>query len=137
MKLKGKIAIINGATSGMGKAIAERFVHEGASVILSGRDEQRGKELESNLGKNGGNAFFISGDISLESTNRKLVEEAIGKFGKLDIVVTNAGKLGLGSATRGLSTMPQGKRGRLPSLTSRRTCGLGSVCQRAKVSNVS
>jgi NAD(P)-dependent dehydrogenase (short-subunit alcohol dehydrogenase family) len=99
MKLKGKIAIINGATSGMGKAIAERFVHEGASVILSGRDEQRGKELESNLGKNGGNAFFISGDVSLESTNRKLVEEAIGKFGKLDIVVTNAGKLGLGSVT--------------------------------------
>ncbi|MCU0398526.1 MAG: glucose 1-dehydrogenase [Cyclobacteriaceae bacterium] len=99
MKLLGKIAIITGATSGMGKAIAERFVHEGASVILSGRDEQRGKELESNLGKNGGNAFFISGDVSLESTNRKLVEEAIGKYGKLDIVVTNAGKLGLGSVT--------------------------------------
>jgi NAD(P)-dependent dehydrogenase (short-subunit alcohol dehydrogenase family) len=99
MKLKGKTVIITGATSGMGRAIAERFIHEGASVILSGRDEQRGKELESNLCKHGGNAFFISGDISLESTNRKLVEEAIGKYGKLDIVVTNAGKLGLGSVT--------------------------------------
>ncbi|MEB2783683.1 SDR family NAD(P)-dependent oxidoreductase [Algoriphagus persicinus] len=49
MRLQGKTAIITDATSGMGKAMSERFVSEGASVILSGRDELRGKELEKKL----------------------------------------------------------------------------------------
>jgi NAD(P)-dependent dehydrogenase (short-subunit alcohol dehydrogenase family) len=99
MRLQGKIAIITGATSGMGKAMAERFVSEGASVILSGRDELRGKDLEKNLIQQGGKAVFIAGDISEIAVNETLVREAIHNFGKLDIVVTNAGKLGLGSVT--------------------------------------
>lgn len=99
MRLKGKSAIITGATSGMGKAIAERFVREGASVILSGRDQHRGKELEKSLIQEGGKAVFVSGDISQISVNEMLVNEAIASFGKLDIVMTNAGKLGLGSVT--------------------------------------
>ncbi|PZX56678.1 SDR family NAD(P)-dependent oxidoreductase [Algoriphagus chordae] len=99
MRLKGKTAIITGATSGMGKAMAERFVKEGAYVILSGRDEVRGKELEKNLVLKGGKALFIAGDISQIAENKKLVDEAVHNFGKLDIVVTNAGKLGLGSVT--------------------------------------
>lgn len=99
MRLRQKIAIITGATSGMGKAMAERFVSEGASVILSGRDETRGKELEKKLTAKGGKAVFIAGDISQIGANETLVEEAIRHFGKLDIVVTNAGKLGLGSVT--------------------------------------
>jgi NAD(P)-dependent dehydrogenase (short-subunit alcohol dehydrogenase family) len=78
MRLQGKIAIITGATSGMGKAMAERFVSEGASVILSGRDELRGKDLEKNLIQQGGKAVFIAGDISK---------------------IANAGKLGIGSVT--------------------------------------
>lgn len=99
MRLKGKTAIITGATSGMGKAIAERFVQEGAAVILSGRDEQRGRDLEKQIGQQGGRALFIAGDITEIVTNEKLVREAILHFGRLDIVVTNAGKLGLGSVT--------------------------------------
>ncbi len=99
MKLYQKTAIITGATSGMGKAMAERFVSEGASVILSGRDEIRGKELERNLIEKGGKAIFIAGDISQIEVNEMLVKEAVHNFGKLDIVVTNAGKLGLGSVT--------------------------------------
>jgi len=99
MRLKGKTAIITGATSGMGKGMAERFVSEGASVILSGRDEQRGRELEKHLVQQGGRAVFVAGDITEISVNEKLVQEAINHFGKLDIVVTNAGKLGLGSVT--------------------------------------
>jgi NAD(P)-dependent dehydrogenase (short-subunit alcohol dehydrogenase family) len=74
----------------MGKAMAERFVSEGASVILSGRDELRGKELEKNLIQQGGKAVFITGDISQIAINEMLVREAIHNFGKLDIVVTNA-----------------------------------------------
>jgi len=99
MRLKGKTAIITGATSGMGKNMAERFVSEGASVILSGRDEQRGIELEKQLVQQGGRAVFVAGDITEISVNEKLVQAAINHFGKLDIVVTNAGKLGLGSVT--------------------------------------
>lgn len=99
MRLQGKTAILTGATSGMGKAMAERFVSEGASVILSGRDELRGKELEKNLIEKGGKAVFIAGDITQIPVNETLVREAIHNFGKLDIVVTNAGKLGLGSVT--------------------------------------
>ncbi len=99
MRLQGKTAIITGATSGMGKGIAERFVREGASVILSGRDEQRGRELEKQLKEQGGNAVFVPGDVTEIAVNEKLVQQAIHHFRKLDIVVTNAGKLGLGSVT--------------------------------------
>lgn len=99
MRLQGKTAIITGATSGMGKAMAERFVSEGASVILSGRDELRGNDLEKKLIQQGGKAVFIGGDISKIAVNEMLVQETIHHFGKLDIIVTNAGKLGLGSVT--------------------------------------
>lgn len=99
MKLQGKTAIITGATSGMGKGIAERFVQEGAAVILSGRDQQRGRDLEKQLMEKNGRAVFVPGDVSNINVNEKLVREAIQNFGKLDIVVTNAGKLGLGSVT--------------------------------------
>jgi NAD(P)-dependent dehydrogenase (short-subunit alcohol dehydrogenase family) len=99
MKLKGKTAIITGATSGMGKGIAERFVREGASVVLSGRDQQRGYDLEQTFRKGNGRAVFVPGDVSRIDVNETLVREAIGNFGTLDVVVTNAGKLGLGSVT--------------------------------------
>jgi NAD(P)-dependent dehydrogenase (short-subunit alcohol dehydrogenase family) len=99
MRLEGKVAIITGATSGMGKGIAQRFVKEGASVILSGRDEERGNELMKSLQHEGGRAVFVKGDVSEAKTNEDLVHAAIHHFGKLDIIVTNAGKLGLGSVT--------------------------------------
>lgn len=99
MKLQGKTAILTGATSGMGKGIAERFVREGAAVVLSGRDLPRGLELEKQLRELKGRAVFVPGDVSNIDVNEKLVYEAIRNFGKLDIVVTNAGKLGLGSVT--------------------------------------
>lgn len=99
MKLQGKSIIVTGATSGMGKAIAERFISEGASVILSGRDSKRGLELENSLNLSGKRSVFIEGDISKPEVNEHLVAEAVRNFGKLDIIVTNAGKLGLGSVT--------------------------------------
>ena len=83
----------------MGKAIAERFISEGASVILSGRDSKRGLELENSLNLSGKRSVFIAGDISKPEVNEHLVAEAVRNFGKLDIIVTNAGKLGLGSVT--------------------------------------
>ncbi|WP_296704838.1 glucose 1-dehydrogenase [Algoriphagus sp.] len=99
MRLKGKTAIITGATSGMGKAMAERFSMEGASLVLSGRSQERGLELERNLNKAGGKVVFVAGDVGKLEVNEILVKTAIEHFGKLDTVVTNAGKLGLGSIT--------------------------------------
>lgn len=95
-KLENKVAIITGATSGMGKAIATSFVVNGAQVILSGRDETRGNALSAELGKN---AFFVAGDIRISEYNEQLVKAAIHHFGKLDIVSMNAGILGIGSVT--------------------------------------
>ncbi|WP_375325554.1 SDR family NAD(P)-dependent oxidoreductase [Flagellimonas sp. GZD32] len=93
MKLKGKVCIVTGATSGMGKAIAQSFAAEGAQLVLSGRNQERGKALEESLG----NAIFLSGDITDPSYNKKLVDTAIEEYGKLDILSLNAGILGLGN----------------------------------------
>jgi len=95
-KLENKIAIITGATSGMGKAIAKVFVANGAKVILSGRDQTRGNALSVELGDN---AIFVAGDVRQPTYNEQLVTSAITHFGRLDILSMNAGILGIGSVT--------------------------------------
>lgn len=99
MKLKDKVFIITGATSGMGKGIALEFAKEGASLILSGRDQIRGDEVVHQIKSTNGKAEFIAGDVGDETINRKLTEAAIKAFGRLNGVVTNAGMLGLGKIT--------------------------------------
>ncbi|MCB9301223.1 MAG: SDR family oxidoreductase [Lewinellaceae bacterium] len=99
MQLPAKTFIITGATSGMGRGIAERFAREGASLVLSGRNEERGREVAAHIQEQGGKATFLPGDISLPETNHQLVESALENFGRLDGIVTNAGHLGLGAVT--------------------------------------
>lgn len=98
-QLKNKVFIITGATSGMGRKIAIRFAAEGASVVLSGRNQERGKEVEQDIKDQNGQAIFLAGDVSEPEYNKQLVSTAIERFGKLDGIVTNAGILGLGSVT--------------------------------------
>ena len=86
MKLQGKTAIVTGATSGMGQAIAKRFVQEGAQVILNGRDTTRGKSLEDELNQEEKKAIFISGDVSVPEVNQQLVQSTLKYFGKIDII---------------------------------------------------
>ena len=93
LKLKNKVCIVTGATSGMGKAIAKKFSAEGAKLILSGRDKARGSKLESELE----NTVFLEGDVQELAYNEKLVETAVSNFGSLDILSLNAGILGLGN----------------------------------------
>ncbi|ASV30605.1 SDR family NAD(P)-dependent oxidoreductase [Maribacter cobaltidurans] len=93
LKLKDKVCIITGATSGMGRAIAKKFSAAGAKLILSGRDKVRGSKLESELK----NTIFLEGDVRDLVYNERLVETAISNFGSLDIVSLNAGILGLGN----------------------------------------
>ncbi len=97
--LSGKTAIVTGGTSGMGEGVALKFAEEGANVLISGRDEERGEATVQKILKKGGSAFFIPGDISGSKANKKLVEVAVSDFGRLDIVVLSAGRLGLGKIT--------------------------------------
>ena len=98
-KLQGKTAIVTGATSGMGRATALLFAREGAAVVASGRHSERGLVLVDEIRAGGGQAEFVPGDVSLQETNERLVEECRRAFGGVDTVVACAGMLGLGSAT--------------------------------------
>lgn len=99
MKLNEKTAIVTGATSGMGKAIAVLFAAEGACVVLSGRDRSRGEAAVREIESKGGRALFVEGDISQLETNARLIRAAQDQFGRLDVLVPNAAALGLGSVT--------------------------------------
>lgn len=88
-----KTAIVTGATSGMGRGIAEALHAEGANLILSGRDQERGRQLERRLGKN---VSFVARDIKQPQANQALVQAATERFGRLDMLVLSAGQLGIG-----------------------------------------
>jgi NAD(P)-dependent dehydrogenase (short-subunit alcohol dehydrogenase family) len=99
MKLKNKVAVITGSTSGMGRAIARLFCSEGASVVISGRNIDRGREIVAELNAKEKRAVFVEGDVGNLETNRLILETAKKEFGGVDILVPCAGILGLGSIT--------------------------------------
>ena len=88
MRLKDKVIIVTGSTTGIGKAIAIRCVQEGARVVIHGLEEEWGKEVLSALGND--NAVLHIEDSSKEGAAERLVNIAIQSFGKLDAVVNNA-----------------------------------------------
>ncbi len=96
-RMEGRAAIITGATSGMGRATALLFAREGAAVVASGRNEDRGRSLLDEIRADGGRAEFVPGDVSLPETGSTLVEACHEAFGGVDTVVCCAGMLGLGS----------------------------------------
>lgn len=83
----------------MGAAIAKLFALEGAKVIVNGRNAGRGNRIIENIVETSGKAKFVQSDISTEEGNEFLFKETLNTYGGLDIVVTNAGFLGLGSVT--------------------------------------
>jgi NAD(P)-dependent dehydrogenase (short-subunit alcohol dehydrogenase family) len=98
-KLQGRAAIVTGATSGMGRATALLFAREGAAVVASGRDTERGRALVDEIRSAGGRVELVAGDVALPETNERLVGSCRRSFGRVDAVVCCAGMLGLGSAT--------------------------------------
>jgi NAD(P)-dependent dehydrogenase (short-subunit alcohol dehydrogenase family) len=96
MKIQNKTAIVTGASSGIGLAIAKLFLKEGAQVVFSDVNEQ-GSQIVSEL-NSGENAIFVKCDVSKSEEVNKLVETTIAKYGKLDIMVNNAGVGALGGA---------------------------------------
>lgn len=91
MKLKDKVAIVTGATKGIGRACAIEYAKEGAKVVLVGRTESLGTELEDEITASGGEALFVACDVSRRGDIEHLVDETVRAYGGIDIVLNNAG----------------------------------------------
>lgn len=97
--LKGKVAIITGAASGIGEATAKLFASEGAKVVVSDISEEKGSKVVEEIKDAGGEAIFVKSDTSKPEDHEKLVKETVKKFGKLHIAVNNAGIGGASALT--------------------------------------
>lgn len=91
MRLQGKSIVVTGASSGMGKAIVELFVKEGASVIAVARRKERLDALVESLKNESGKVIAFAGDVSKREDNDNMIDLAVKEFGKLDVLVNNAG----------------------------------------------
>lgn len=87
-KLENKVAVITGATSGMGLQTAKRYLEEGAKVVLTGRSQEKLAALESELS---GNYLLVKAEASSISDSKDLIAKTVEKFGKIDVLFLNAG----------------------------------------------
>lgn len=99
MRLTGKVALITGGTSGIGRAAAALFAREGAAVVITGRDEQRGAEVVREIEDVGGTARFVRADVTVAEDCRRSVAETTRAFGRLDVLFNNAGVYVAGDVT--------------------------------------
>jgi NAD(P)-dependent dehydrogenase (short-subunit alcohol dehydrogenase family) len=91
MRLADKVAIITGSAGGMGKAAAELFASEGASIVVTDVAEKEGEETASAIREAGGKAMFVRANVAIEEEVRHMVNEAVESFGHVDILYNNAG----------------------------------------------
>ena len=91
MRLKDKVAIVTGATAGMGRAAAELFAQEGAKVVLCGRRESPGQEIVEVIKGRGGEATFVAADVAKAEDVKRVVDTAVSSYGRLDVLFNNAG----------------------------------------------
>jgi NAD(P)-dependent dehydrogenase (short-subunit alcohol dehydrogenase family) len=90
-RLKGQVAVITGASAGIGKGTAELFVKEGAAVVLTARRVDKLNALAEKIKKAGGKALVVPGDVTKVADVKNVIEQTIKTFGKIDILVNNAG----------------------------------------------
>lgn len=99
MRLRDKVALITGGTSGIGRASAILFAREGAAVAFTGRDEARGRAVEQEIRAGGNRARFIRADVTSAEDCRRAVAETLEAFGGLDVLFNNAGVYVAGDVT--------------------------------------
>ncbi|WP_248930433.1 SDR family NAD(P)-dependent oxidoreductase [Paenibacillus hamazuiensis] len=97
MRLQGKVTLITGSGSGIGKSSALLFAKEGAAVIVNDLDEARGNETVKEIRDAGGEAVFIQADVTDPESVQSMVNQAIAKFGRIDVLFNNAGISGVGA----------------------------------------
>ena len=90
-RLTGKVAIITGSTSGIGRASAILFAWEGAKVVVVGRRVDRGEAVVKTIRANGGEAIYVRADMTLEADMENVVNTTVNTFGRIDILFNNAG----------------------------------------------
>ena len=103
VKLDGKVAVVTGASSGIGEATAEALAAEGAAVIVAARREDRLADLVERIRGNGGRVLAAVCDVTDESQAHGLIQKAVEEFGSVDILVNNAGVMLLSSVGKGRS----------------------------------
>ena len=91
MRLRDKVALISGGARGIGAAEARLFAREGASVVIGDVLEERGEQVAVGIGEAGGHALFVRLDVRREADWKKAVQQTVETFGKLDVLVNNAG----------------------------------------------
>jgi len=96
MRLQGKVTLITGSGSGIGKATALLFAKEGATVIVNDVDAEKGGATVSEIRENGGAAEFVQADVTVPESVKQMVDYIIGKYGRIDVLFNNAGISGVG-----------------------------------------
>ena len=97
-KLTGKVAIITGATSGIGKATANLFAEEGADLVITGRRAKLGQRVEEEIRQKGGRCVFVQADHSQADDCSRVIERTLAEYGRVDILFNNAGIVTGGTA---------------------------------------
>src|SRR5437016_12040317 len=90
-RFSGKVALVTGGTSGIGKATAIEFARAGAKVVLTGRREKEGGQVVAEIKKLGGDAAFVRADVAKGADVKAMVDFTVDRFGRLDVAFNNAG----------------------------------------------
>jgi NAD(P)-dependent dehydrogenase (short-subunit alcohol dehydrogenase family) len=126
-QVEGKVAIVTGGASGIGAACAMTLAREGAKVVVTDLDDAGGQAVVDKIGNTGSEAIFLHQDVSLEESWPGVIEASERSFGRLDVMVANAG---IGILCRAVEMSLADGAGRLRSISMAYSCRSNTLCQR-------